>query len=286
MEKRRAFSRIFALVLILMLLGLSFTYGSAFVEDGQGIRLTEIPPTPPMEETVDLSGVIDGDCVVQEDVQQSSFTGILGIDIPSGTTALTTGGECLLEITIEEICFGFPPPPANAYVVGCAYDYGPDGATLNPPIEITIEYDPGLVPDGVAEEDLVIAYYDASAGEWVVLPSTVDAVNHTITAEVSGFSMYAVCAAAPVGYRDIPLNQGWNLVGLPLVPTDPDIEVVLANIMDNVKTVWIYDLSNPGNPWTSWAPVWGGDLIEMVDCKGYWIDMESADTLTVWGASS
>ncbi len=135
--------------------------------------------------------------MVQEDVQQSAFAGTLLIDISAGTTAQTEGGECLLEITIEEICFGFPAPPANAYVVGCAYDYGPEGATFDTPITITISYDPGLIPDGVAEEDLVIAYYDASAGEWVVLSSTVDTVNHTITAEVSGFSMYAVYAAAP-----------------------------------------------------------------------------------------
>jgi len=88
-----------------------------------------------------------------------------------------------------------------------------------------------------------------------------------------------------IGHRDIPLNEGWNLIGLPLMPADTDIEVVLANIMDNVKTVWNYDLSNPGNPWTSWAPVWGGDLTQMVDCKGYWIDMEVAATLTVEGNS-
>lgn len=90
----------------------------------------------------------------------------------------------------------------------------------------------------------------------------------------------------PSTYRDILLNEGWNLIGLPLMPADPNIEAVLAGIMDNVKTVWNYDLSNPGNPWTSWAPVWGGDLTQMVDCKGYWIDMKTADTLTVWGTSS
>ena len=155
------------------------------------------PPTLPTGETIDLSGDIDEEGVVQDDVEQSAFAGTLLIDIPAGTTALTEGGEPLQEITIEEICFGFPAPPANAYVVGCAYDYGPDGATFNPPIEITISYDPGLIPGGVAEEDLVIAYYDASAGEWVVLPSTVDTVNHTVTAEVSGFTYFAVYAAAP-----------------------------------------------------------------------------------------
>jgi len=60
---------------------------------------------------------------------------------------------------------------------------------------------------------------------------------------------------------------------------------VLDGIMDNVISVCGYDNSNPGSPWTSWAPFWGGDLTEMVDCMGYWINMSEADTLTVEGYS-
>ena len=53
--------------------------------------------------------------------------------------------------------------------------------------------------------------------------------------------------------------------------------------MDNVDIVWAYDASKLGNPWTSWVPVFAGDLTEMVDCKGYWIYMNSAATLRVEG---
>ena len=135
--------------------------------------------------------------MVQEDVQQSAFYGCLGISVDRGTEALTEAQEPLQEITIEEICFGFPPPPANAYVVGCVYDFGPEGATFDPPITITLNYDPGLIPEGVAEEDLVIALYDAATGQWTVLPSIVDTENNTITAQVSEFTMFAVYSAAP-----------------------------------------------------------------------------------------
>jgi hypothetical protein len=155
------------------------------------------PPPPPTGETIDLSGDIDEEGVVQEDVQQTAFAGTLVLYIPAGTTALTAGGEPLTEITIEEICFGFPPPPAGAYIIGCVYDYGPDGATFDPPIEITISYDPGLLEGGVDEEDLKVAYYDVSQGKWIVLPSEVDTVNHTVTATVSGFTMFAVYLPAP-----------------------------------------------------------------------------------------
>jgi len=135
--------------------------------------------------------------VLTGDVSHSGFSGTIGVSIGSGTTAQTEGGDPLPEITITEVCFGYPPPPAGAYVVGCAYDFGPDGATFDPPMTITLEYDDGNLPAGVAEEDLVIAIYDAATGVWVVLPSTVDTVNNVITAEASHFTYFAVYATAP-----------------------------------------------------------------------------------------
>ena len=123
--------------------------------------------------------------------------GVLSMHIASGTVAKDAQDEPVDEITVDLVCAGYPPPPANASIIGCAYDFGPEGATCDPPITITLKYDPGHIPAGIAEEDLVIAYYDQSAGKWVEIPSTVDTVNNTITAEVSGFSMYAVYAEAP-----------------------------------------------------------------------------------------
>ncbi len=52
-------------------------------------------------------------------------------------------------------------------------------------------------------------------------------------------------------------------------------------VVDSISSL-CYEMSDT---WTSWAPVWGGDLTEMVDCKSYWIDMNVADTLTVEGHS-
>jgi len=98
----------------------------------------------------------------------------------------------------------------------------------------------------------------------------------------SGFS-WAAPAAPALGYRDIPLGTGWNLTGLPLVPGNPAIDALLGPIAGNVDIVWGYDNSNPGSPWTSWSPLWGGDLTQMVDCMGYWIKMSSADILRVYG---
>jgi len=67
------------------------------------------------------------------------------------------------------------------------------------------------------------------------------------------------------------------------VPSDPDIEVILADIVDSLESVWAYD---PVTGWSTWAPGWGGDLTQIVECKGYWFKMNAPATLTVWGTSA
>jgi hypothetical protein len=84
-------------------------------------------------------------------------------------------------------------PPSGGCVVGCAYDYTPNGATFNPAVTLTLKYDPALVTD---TSKLSIAYYDGS--KWVVLPSTVNTANHTVSAQVSHFTLFAVYKCAPV----------------------------------------------------------------------------------------
>ena len=74
-------------------------------------------------------------------------------------------------------------------------------------------------------------------------------------------------------------------MSVPLVLDDSSIDIVLANIIDNVEIVWGYDTNRPGSPWASWSPIWGGDLTDIVDCMGYWIEMNAAATLHVEGRS-
>jgi len=153
-------------------------------------------PTP-VTSDIDLSGVIDGNGVVQQDVHYSAPDGMITIDISSGTVAQDEAGEPLQGMDVELMCFGYPQPPAGAYVIGCAYNIEPEGATFEPPITLTLAYDPGLVPANVTEVKLVIAYYDQAAGTWVEIDSAVDTMNKTITVEVSHLTMFAVYYQSP-----------------------------------------------------------------------------------------
>jgi len=149
---------------------------------------------------------ISSDGEVQETIEATSEDGNLTITIDEGTIALDEDGNPLstLEIVIDE---NPPDPPEGAYIIGLAYNFEPDGATFNPAITMVFTYDPDDIPEGVAEKDLVIAFYDEYAGKWVELICTVDTANNTITAYVDHFTTFAVLGAVkPAAFSSSMLN--------------------------------------------------------------------------------
>jgi len=161
---------------------------------GGGIRLAPNIETNLFGEEGEFSISEDGE--IQETIEATSEAGDLTIVIEEGTIALDEDGEPLesLEIAVDE---SPPDPPEGAYIIGLAYDFGPDGATFDPPITMTYTLDLDDLPEGVAPEDLVIAYWDGD--EWVELDSEVDIENSTITiiADVDHFTTFAVIAMPP-----------------------------------------------------------------------------------------
>jgi len=136
--------------------------------------------------------LIDSDGKILEAIEATPEDGMLTIIIPKGTIALDKYGKRLksLEIRIDE---SPPDPPEDAHIIGLAYDFSPDGATFDPPITFNWRYiNPGALPEGVAEEDLVVAYYDEEAGEWVECPCTCDTEANCITASVCHCTTFAI----------------------------------------------------------------------------------------------
>ena len=142
------------------------------------------------------------------------------LDIGNGTIALL-GGNPLQSITVDEICVGFPPDPR---IIGCVYDYKPTGATFSPPIILTLQYDPGMVPAGFDESKLIIVYYDTATSMWTVAPSVVDTGNTTVSAQISHFTLFTVYGADPAATPTIaptptptpvstPVQVSWSIVG-------------------------------------------------------------------------
>jgi hypothetical protein len=88
-----------------------------------------------------------------------------------------------------------------------------------------------------------------------------------------------------VGTLSVELDAGWNLMSLPLIPNDTDIEVVLACIEDDVDSVWYYDptIEDPDARWLIYSPPAFDSLEYIEDGKAYWINMDDAATLWIDG---
>jgi len=118
---------------------------------------------------------------------------VISITIPDGVTALDGEGNPLTDVEFVAI-ESAPDPSEDASIIGLPYQLEPDGATFDPPVTLTWNYDPADIPDGVAEEELLIAYYDEGAGEWQELESSVNPETNTITAPVGHFTTFTVIA--------------------------------------------------------------------------------------------
>ncbi|MBI2850823.1 MAG: polysaccharide lyase family 7 protein [Chloroflexi bacterium] len=123
----------------------------------------------------------------------NSSDGLLSLDIAFSTQMLGANNQPIASLTAEPTSSLPMPPSLNAIVL--AYDLGPSGATFSPPITLTLNYDPARLPAGVAEDSLVISFWNGS--EWENLATSVNSEAKAASAPISHFSTYALLSLAP-----------------------------------------------------------------------------------------
>lgn len=170
--------------------GTSSTF-SLSTEDTGGDSVVSIAPG-----VTRVAGIVNSNGVFVTNVDVKSADNKLTLKIKMNTKGKTKGNAPIWTITIKRVA---QPPslPANAQHVGDTYDAGPDGATFDPPISLTLSYDPADLPEGFDETNLLIAVWDTTTTppQWVMLGGTVDAENNTITVLISHFSQYTIIAS-------------------------------------------------------------------------------------------
>jgi hypothetical protein len=108
-----------------------------------------------------------------------------------------------------------------------------------------------------------------------------DASDNNFTITPADFGV--VTASIPLVYSG---SNGWNLISLPLIPTNTSIENILGPIVDNVVVVWYYSGGASGT-WSSYVPGVSGTtpafLTKMEDGKAYLIKVKQNCNLTFQG---
>jgi len=224
------------------------------------------PPPIPTASPIDISGSVSGNGTVTQPIVYNVLGGQAVLNIAQGTIALTATGGPLQSISVTEVCFGYPPAPAGAKIIGCVYDYKPDGATFSPPITMTLKYDPGLLPAGFDASKLVIAFYNTATSKWeVVSGSAVDTVKNTITVQISHFTMFAVYAAAPAVTPTPTVGPTPTVVPTP-TPTEEEgglsggviaLIVILVVIVIGLAGYWFLKKRKPPAPPAPSTPATG-----------------------------
>jgi len=160
------------------------------------------PPSGPPEQPITLQSIILGDTYnipisssgeIQETINISAELpkGRFEISIRAGTMARSQGGSRITSLTAEVESMP-PPAPEDYTTIYMPVNLEPSGATFNPPIVITFHYNSSDIPDGIDENDLVLAFFDDSIEEWSILPSNVDSTNESISASVTHFTCFAI----------------------------------------------------------------------------------------------
>ncbi len=169
-----------------------------------GFGTVAAPPSPPpagggggggappgvtlLYDSIGSNGVFIYDVTARSDDHKCVLT------IETNTIGLTKYGKALSRIKMVEVEEP-PAPPEDSNIIGLVYDIGPDGATFEPAITVTISYDPEALPEGRVEDELYIAYWDVS--QWLDLESTVDIEANTVSAGISHFTYFAVISKPP-----------------------------------------------------------------------------------------
>jgi len=204
--------------------GATLTFYVNGVSTGQTVEwhsgeITELSLTvtiegPPPGAT-DVSDIISNTGVFINRVEAGSSDSLCRLIVDGGTVGLTKDNEALAEIKMVRM--GAPPaPPAGVCVVGSVYDFKPDGATFNPTVTLEYTYDPAKIPDGVAEEELILAWWDSSVSAWAELNSTINPETNIITAPVNHFTAFAVLVYEPPE----PIPATFNLGSLAISPNE------------------------------------------------------------------
>lgn len=157
-----------------------------------------LPPVLPAGTTSVASSVlVNGQFTAA--VTARSDDNLASVTIPLNTIGRTSSGVALSVITIVKMTVP-PAAPTNNAEVGPVYNFGPDGATFSPAVTVSFPYTDSQIPAG-ADVNKMAIYFRDSTGNWTKLESVVNTTNHTVTAQTTHFTSFAILVpTAPAAF--------------------------------------------------------------------------------------
>ena len=197
--------------------------------------------------------------------------------VVSSITSPTSTSQWAIGST-QTITFSASDPSNSSARLNYEIDLAADGTTFHPVTTVTNQ--------GQGSQTVSISVPDITVAPWsfnsALLPDNVVKIQVVATNPASSSgpgnlisSSFSITAASfPVTTAGVKLYPGWNLVSLPLVPTNTNIQNVLGSAMSSIVSVWTCTGGgSTGGTWSSWSPGLSSysGLNTMQDGKSYWI---------------
>ena len=173
----------------------------------------------------------------------------------------------------QNITFTASDPSNTSARLDYVISLAADGTTFYDILSLTNETQ-GARTFSIAVPDVTAAPFNAT------LPLNNAKIRVTATNTASGagsgslvgYAFSITAASFPVTTDNFTLYPGWNLVSLPLIPTNSSIQNILGTAVSNVESVWTCSGGGAtGGTWYYYAPGVTSTLTTMVDGKAYWI---------------
>jgi len=148
--------------------------------------------------------------------------------VPIGTTALDANGKPLGEIDLKPLAGDAVPAVPSGSVfkfAGYAYEAGPDGATFDPAITLSLD-----IPEDVwnsldlTNQQCMMKWYNKESGLWEDVPTTIIPGTRTVEIRITHFSIYALFTE-PITTPTTPTETVTTATpATPTTPTAPPAE--------------------------------------------------------------
>jgi hypothetical protein len=127
-------------------------------------------------------------------------------------------------------------------------------------------------------------YAVSISGDTLVVSAYLD--DDTAVDSGSAYVFYLICNP-DLPLVSINLLPGWNLISLPLIPDNSDIDAVISDGTlssgDHANVVIVYYFDTTAEEWLWWNGSQASTLSIMEDGRGYWVYADVADNLNVDG---
>ncbi|MBA7615971.1 hypothetical protein ES703_23261 [subsurface metagenome] len=122
---------------------------------------------------------------------------------------------------------------------------------------------------------------DALRGEYTVTINATDAATNPADPDTS---LEVSVRAGATGW-EIELEEGWNLISLPLIPENTDIEAMTTSLTECQKIRRYVPGATPPDDWLvyNYGFLGASSLLKMEDGYGYWVKMDADGSFTFSG---